>query len=68
VLVGIVVLLTAGCGSSAPPPPNKPRLNIGLMPFEARSGVQPGEAESVGELFASGLQHPAGSRSSSASS
>ena len=48
--------LLTGCGSSAPPPSNKPRINVGLMPFEARTGVQPGEAESVAELFAASLQ------------
>jgi len=44
-----------GCGSSANVAP-KPKLNIGLLPFEARAGIQPGEAESVGDLFSAALQ------------
>jgi TolB-like protein len=52
----VLLSILAGCGSSTPPAPRKPRINVGLMPFEARAGVQPGEAESVGEVFASTLQ------------
>jgi TolB-like protein len=57
VVLCCLLLIAAGCGSSAPPAPKKPKINVGLMPFEARAGVQPGEAESVGDLFAAALQN-----------
>ncbi|HLF19246.1 MAG TPA: CsgG/HfaB family protein [Bacteroidota bacterium] len=44
-----------GCGSSKKVV-NVPRMNIAVMGFEARTGVEPGEAESVAEAFAAQLQ------------
>ncbi|GEM_PF-1919070 len=51
-----IILLLAGCSSSTPPAVKKPPHNVGLIPFEAHAGVQPGEVASVSELFASALQ------------
>ena len=44
-----------GCGSSKKAV-NIPKVNIAVMPFEARTGVQAGEAESIADVFASQLQ------------
>ena len=51
-----ILVIFLGCSSSEPPPP-KPMINCSILPFEARSGVQPGEAESVAELISAGLQN-----------
>ncbi len=52
--VFLIAVLLPDC--SSPPVIPKAKINVGLMPFEGRSGMQPGEAESVGELFAGALQ------------
>ncbi len=51
----LVLLVLPGCGSSKKVV-NQPRINIAVMDFEARTGIQPGEAQSVGDLFVSLLQ------------
>jgi curli biogenesis system outer membrane secretion channel CsgG len=51
----LVVLFLAGCGSSKKVV-NQPKMNIAIMDFEARSGVQPGEAQTIGDMFSSLLQ------------
>lgn len=51
----LVVFLLAGCGSSKKVV-NLPKINIAIMDFEARSGVQPGEAQTIGDMFSSLLQ------------
>jgi TolB-like protein len=48
--------LFVGCASTQVTAP-KPNINCNIMPFEARAGVQPGEAESVAELFSAELQN-----------
>ncbi len=56
-LLGVLIplLLLTGC-SSQPPAAPKPKIAVGVLPFDARAGIQPGEAESVGDLFAGALQ------------
>jgi len=52
--VGIVILF-AGCGSSQQATQDPP-LPCGVLSFESRAGMKPGEAESVTELFSAALQ------------
>jgi TolB-like protein len=52
------LLILFGCGASKPEPP-KPKINISIMDFEARAGVQSMEAQSVGDALASLLQQTA---------
>ncbi len=51
-----IALFASGCGSSKQTV-DQPKINIAIMDFEARTGVQAGEAQSVGDLFASLLQN-----------
>jgi TolB-like protein len=51
----LVTVLFIGCGSSKKAV-FQPKISIAIMDFEARTGVQPGEAQSVGDMFASLLQ------------
>jgi TolB-like protein len=53
-----LVLFLIGCGSSRPEAP-KPKINISIMDFEARAGVQAPEAQSVGDALASLLTQSA---------
>jgi TolB-like protein len=50
-----LVFLCLGCGSTEVTVKKAP-IHVNIMPFEARAGVTPGEAESVGELFSAELQ------------
>ena len=50
-----IIISFSGCSSSNKTL-NQPKINIAIMDFEARTGVQAGEAQSVGDLFASLLQ------------
>lgn len=59
--ISAVLILTsfcilAGCSSSTPRADKKALMNIGILPFEARAGVQPGEAESVTEVLTAAIQ------------
>lgn len=47
--------LFLGCGSSKKVA-TLPKVNIAVMPFESRAGIEPGEAESIADGFASQLQ------------
>ncbi|MCU0452205.1 MAG: CsgG/HfaB family protein [Bacteroidetes bacterium] len=53
-----LVLLLIGCGGSKPQIA-KPKINISIMDFEARAGVQAPEAQSVGDALASLLTQTA---------
>lgn len=53
-----LVLVLFGCGASKPEVP-KPKINISIMDFEARAGVQTPEAQSVGDALASLLTQTA---------
>lgn len=52
------ILVLFGCGASKPEAP-KPKINISIMDFEARAGVQSLEAQSVGDAIASLLTQTA---------
>jgi TolB-like protein len=56
VLSLISLLILTGCSSSSPQAAKKPTIQIGILPFEPRAGVQPGEAESVTELLTASIQ------------
>ncbi len=53
-IVAFSIVFLIGCSSKKVA--EKPRINIAVMGFDARSGVQPGEAETVAEAFAAQLQ------------
>lgn len=53
-----LVLVLFGCSPSKPGVP-KPKINISIMDFEARAGVQTPEAQSVGDALASLLTQTA---------
>jgi len=50
-----LLILLIGCGTSEKTPP-KPPILCGIQLFESRAGMQPGEAESVSEMFSAALQ------------
>lgn len=52
------VLFLFGCSASKPETP-KPKINISIMDFEARAGVQTPEAQTVGDALASLLTQTA---------
>jgi TolB-like protein len=51
-LLFIVALFVIGCGSSKPETP-KPKINLSITEFVGRSGVEPGEAETVADALGS---------------
>jgi len=53
-IIAFSIVFLVGCSSKKVA--EKPRINIAVMGFDARSGVQPGEAETVAEAFAAQLQ------------
>lgn len=53
-----ILLIQAGCASSTPEAA-KPKINISIMDFEARAGVQAPEAQLVGDALASLLTQTA---------
>jgi TolB-like protein len=54
----LFALFFFGCSASMPEAP-KPKINISIMDFEARAGVQAMEAQSVGDALASLLTQTA---------
>jgi TolB-like protein len=56
VLILVSLFILTGCSSSSPQAVKKPTPQIGILPFEPRAGVQPGEAESVTELLTAAIQ------------
>lgn len=53
-----LLLVLFGCGAAKPELP-KPKINISIMDFEARAGVQTPEAQLVGDALASLLTQTA---------
>jgi len=53
-IIGLSVLFLFGCSSKKIA--EKARINIAVMGFDARTGVKPGEAETIAESFAAQLQ------------
>jgi TolB-like protein len=50
----LIILLLVGC--AAEKVVQKPKINCTILPFESRTGMKPGEAESVMDMLAASLQ------------